>query len=103
MAGADSGRPHDAEDHVAVEVQRDPSGDRIALRLGFEKYDFEDDVDVSRGDMLVRPHNVPTVAQEIDAQICWMDESAPLAKGGKYAIKHTTRWARASVRASSAA
>jgi bifunctional enzyme CysN/CysC len=57
-----------------------------------------DHLDISRGDMLVRPHNVPTVAQEIDAQVCWMDESAPLTKGGKYAIKHTTRWARAVVR-----
>ena len=57
-----------------------------------------DNVDVSRGDMLCRPHNVPTIAQEIDAQICWMDESAPMTNGAKYAIKHTTRWARALVR-----
>jgi len=41
---------------------------------------------------------VPTVAQEIDAQVCWMDESATMTKGAKYAIKHTTRWARALVR-----
>jgi bifunctional enzyme CysN/CysC len=57
-----------------------------------------DHLDISRGDMLCRPHNMPTVAQEIDAQVCWMDESAPMAKGGKYAIKHTTRSARALVR-----
>jgi bifunctional enzyme CysN/CysC len=59
---------------------------------------LKDEVDISRGDMLCRPHNVPTVAQELDAQVCWMDESAPMVKGGKYAIKHTTRWARALVR-----
>jgi bifunctional enzyme CysN/CysC len=59
---------------------------------------LRDHLDISRGDMLCRPHNTPTVAQEIDAQVCWMDESAPMAKGGKYAIKHTTRWARALVR-----
>jgi bifunctional enzyme CysN/CysC len=59
---------------------------------------LKDHVDISRGDMLCRPHNVPTVAQEIDAQVCWMDESAPMTRGGKYAIKHTTRWARALVR-----
>ena len=59
---------------------------------------LKDHLDISRGDMLCRPHNVPTVAQEIDAQVCWMDESAPMTKGGKYAIKHTTRWARAVVR-----
>jgi bifunctional enzyme CysN/CysC len=57
-----------------------------------------DHLDISRGDMLCRPHNMPTVAQEIDAQVCWMDESATMAKGAKYAIKHTTRWARALVR-----
>ena len=59
---------------------------------------LKDHLDISRGDMLCRPHNIPTVAQEIDAQVCWMDESAPMTKGGKYAIKHTTRWARALVR-----
>ncbi len=57
-----------------------------------------DDIDVGRGDMLCRPHNVPTVTQDIDAQVCWMDETASLAKGKKYAIKHTTRWARALVK-----
>ena len=36
--------------------------------------------------------------QEIDAQICWMDESSPLTVGAKYGIKHTTRWAKALVR-----
>ena len=49
--------------------------------------------------MLCRPHNAPTVAQDIDAQVCWMDESAPLAVGRKYHIKHTTRWARVLVKA----
>ncbi len=41
---------------------------------------------------------MPTVSQDIDAQVCWMDESATLMPGRKYAIKHTTRWARAMVR-----
>ena len=40
-----------------------------------------DDLDISRGDMLCRPHNMPTVAQDIDAEVCWMDETAPMAKG----------------------
>jgi bifunctional enzyme CysN/CysC len=38
------------------------------------------------------------VVQDVDALVCWMDEAAALAKGRKYAIKHTTRWARAVVR-----
>jgi bifunctional enzyme CysN/CysC len=57
-----------------------------------------DEIDISRGDMLCRPHNMPTVTQDVDAQVCWMDESATLVPGRKYAIKHTTRWARAMVR-----
>ncbi len=58
-----------------------------------------DDIDLGRGDMLCRPHNVPKVVQDIDAQLCWMDETASFAAGRKYAIKHTTRWARVLVKA----
>ena len=57
-----------------------------------------DEIDISRGDMLCRPHNAPAVAQDIEAMICWMDETAPLRVGAKYAIKHTTRTARTVVR-----
>jgi len=57
-----------------------------------------DELDVSRGDLICRPHNRPSAAQDIEAMICWMDETAPLARGRKYAIKHTTRSARAIVR-----
>jgi bifunctional enzyme CysN/CysC len=59
---------------------------------------LEDEIDVGRGDLICRPHNQPTVAQDIEAMICWMDESRPLTVGGKYAVKHTTRSARAIVR-----
>src|SRR6185295_18826168 len=52
-----------------------------------------DDVDVSRGDMICRPNNQPTVSQDLDAMICWMSDK-PLAPKGRYAIKHTTRNAR---------
>ena len=57
-----------------------------------------DDIDISRGDMLCRPHNSPDSLQEIDAKICWMDETSVLQAGRKYAIKHTTRWGRALVK-----
>ncbi|MGC4804505.1 sulfate adenylyltransferase subunit CysN [Micromonospora sp. DT233] len=57
-----------------------------------------DEIDISRGDMICRPNNAPAVAQDIEAMICWMDETRPLQVGGKYAIKHTTRSARAIVR-----
>src|SRR5205814_7488495 len=59
---------------------------------------LEDELDVSRGDLICRPHNRPAVAQDIEAMVCWMDETRPMAVGGKYAIKHTTRAARAVVR-----
>jgi sulfate adenylyltransferase large subunit len=55
-----------------------------------------DDVDISRGDMLCRPNNQPTVSQDLDAMICWMSDK-PLQPRGRYAIKHTTRWSRALV------
>ncbi|WP_335986756.1 sulfate adenylyltransferase subunit 1 [Glycomyces sp. MUSA5-2] len=59
---------------------------------------LEDELDVSRGDMLCRPGNQPRVAQDIEAMVCWMDESRPLRLRGKYAIKHTTADARAVVK-----
>ncbi|OIU88575.1 sulfate adenylyltransferase subunit 1 [Microbacterium sp. AR7-10] len=58
---------------------------------------LEDELDISRGDMISRPNNQPTPTQDLDAMVCWMD-STPLAVGGKYVIKHTTRSARAMVK-----
>ncbi|HZB71731.1 MAG TPA: GTP-binding protein [Acidimicrobiales bacterium] len=55
-----------------------------------------DDLDVSRGDMLCRPANRPTVGQDIEAMVCWLTDT-PLRQRGRYAIKHTTREARALV------
>jgi bifunctional enzyme CysN/CysC len=58
---------------------------------------LEDDIDISRGDMLCRPHNQPTVGQDIDAMVCWLTDR-PLQPNGRYALKHTTRTARAVVK-----
>jgi bifunctional enzyme CysN/CysC len=55
-----------------------------------------DDLDVSRGDLICRPHNRPAVTQDVDAMVCWLHET-PMSPRGKYAIKHTTRAARAMV------
>ncbi|HEY4276581.1 MAG TPA: GTP-binding protein, partial [Conexibacter sp.] len=57
---------------------------------------LEDDLDVSRGDMIARASDAPTVARELEAVVCWMAD-APLKPGGRYAIKHTTRSVRAVV------
>ena len=58
---------------------------------------LEDDVDVSRGDMICRQRNAPTPTQDIDAMVCWMS-AQPLQPRQKLAIKHTTRTARAMVK-----
>ncbi|MDP9440926.1 MAG: GTP-binding protein [Actinomycetota bacterium] len=56
-----------------------------------------DDLDVSRGDMLCRPNNKPTLGQDVEAMVCWLIDR-PLSVRSKYAVKHTTRWSRAVVR-----
>jgi sulfate adenylyltransferase subunit 1 len=58
---------------------------------------LEDDVDVSRGDMICRPQNAPKPSQDIDAMICWMTNE-PLRPRQKLAIKQTTRSGRALVK-----
>jgi sulfate adenylyltransferase large subunit len=58
---------------------------------------LEDDIDVSRGDMICRPQNAPKPSQDIDAMICWMTNE-PLRPRQKLAIKHTTRTGRALIK-----
>jgi bifunctional enzyme CysN/CysC/sulfate adenylyltransferase subunit 1 len=58
---------------------------------------LEDDLDVSRGDMICRARNAPTPAQDIDAMVCWMT-TEPLTPRRKLAFKHTTRTGRALVK-----
>ena len=57
---------------------------------------LEDEIDVSRGDMLVGIVEPPTVARAIDAILCWMGD-APLDSNRKYLLRHTTREVRARV------
>lgn len=54
---------------------------------------LEDEIDISRGDMIVRENNSPKVEQDIDLMICWMNEKKMIPRG-KYGIKHTTKDAR---------
>lgn len=51
---------------------------------------LEDEIDISRGDMIVRVNNIPDQTQDIDAMICWFHEK-PMQLNGKYALKHTTK------------
>lgn len=51
---------------------------------------LEDEIDISRGDMIVRKNNVPDQSQDLEAMICWFNEK-PLQLNGKYALRHTSR------------
>jgi bifunctional enzyme CysN/CysC len=57
-----------------------------------------DDLDISRGDMICRPHNQPQVTQDIEAMVCWMSETRPLTPGSRLVVKQTSRTAKAIVR-----
>jgi sulfate adenylyltransferase large subunit len=58
---------------------------------------FADEIDVSRGDMIVEADDPPVTARELEAIVCWMSDQ-PLRPAGRYVIKHTTRTARAIVK-----
>ena len=58
-------------------------GDSVVITLA-------DEIDISRGDMLVRSNNLPQKSNRLDATICWMSEE-PLKPRGQYWVQHTTR------------
>ncbi|MCD6347473.1 MAG: sulfate adenylyltransferase, partial [Bacteroidales bacterium] len=58
---------------------------------------LDDDIDISRGDMIVGQHNQPKKSQEIDLMVCWFNER-PLLIGAKYALRHTTSKTRAVIK-----
>jgi sulfate adenylyltransferase subunit 1 len=60
---------------------------------------LKDEIDISRGDMLVKPNNRPHVEQDINAMICWFSEKRPLRAGDKLLLLHTSREVKAIVKA----
>ena len=54
---------------------------------------LEDEIDISRGDMLAKPGNKPTATQEIEIMVCWLNQKKAIA-GSKYLIRHTTNEAK---------
>jgi sulfate adenylyltransferase large subunit len=78
-----------AVDTYQGEVEKAFAPMSVTLRL-------EDEVDVSRGDMLVHPDNQPEVAQGFEAMLVWMSEK-PLDLEKSYFLKHTTQLVRADV------
>ena len=95
---------------VGDEVLHLPSGRTTRVRevrLGDARLDaatteqsvtllLEDDLDVSRGDMLVHADGAPAATRKIDATLCWLSE-APLSIARRYLVRHTTRETRAQV------
>ncbi|MGB1055469.1 MAG: sulfate adenylyltransferase subunit 1 [Flavobacteriales bacterium] len=57
---------------------------------------LEDDIDISRGDVLVRSENRPEGRQDLDVMLCWLNASPPRPRA-KYVVKHTTAEARAMI------
>jgi sulfate adenylyltransferase subunit 1 len=58
---------------------------------------LDDDIDISRGDMIVKPSDLPKVGQDLEALVCWMD-TKPLLPGNKYLLQHNSRRVKAAVR-----
>jgi sulfate adenylyltransferase large subunit len=90
--------------HAGEEVVVLPGGQRTSIEA-IDTYDGElgealapmsvtlrlrDELDISRGETICRPEQTPTVARELEADVCWMTD-APLRQGGRYLVKHTTR------------
>ena len=59
---------------------------------------LEDDLDLSRGDMIVRPNNQPEVSQDIEVMLCWFDHEKSIQPRGKYTVLHTTNEVRCLVK-----
>ena len=57
---------------------------------------LEDELDVSRGDVICRPNNRPQRARSLEAMVCWMGDR-PVGAGDRLLLKHTTRWVTAEV------
>src|SRR6056297_3479981 len=58
---------------------------------------LEDDIDISRGDLIIKDNGLPKSGQDIEMMICWFHEK-PMMLGGKYAMKHTTNDLRCVIR-----
>ena len=67
--------------------ERASVGDSVVLTLS-------DEIDISRGDMLVRVRNLPHKSNQIDATLCWVNEE-PMHPRGSYWLQHSTRQVRA--------
>ncbi len=98
-----SGRIESGVIHIGDDIAILPSGKESKIKSidtfdGKSDYAFapqsvvltlEDEIDISKGDMIIRRHNIPELEDEFEAEVCWMAED-PLELGKRYLIKHTT-------------
>lgn len=80
----------EAIDTMTGELDKAFPPQSVAFRLA-------DDIDISRGDMIVPADERPRIGQEIDLMVCWLNEK-PMILGGKYIIRHTTSELRGIIR-----
>ncbi len=59
---------------------------------------LEDEIDISRGDMIVKPNSPPEPSQDIEAMICWFSSGKTLSGRGKFLLRHTSKEVKAMVR-----
>jgi bifunctional enzyme CysN/CysC len=80
-----SGLPSKVKSIVTAVGEQDIAnvGDSVVITL-------QDEIDISRGDMIVRKHNLPQKSNRLDATICWMSDD-PMKPRGSYLVQHTTR------------
>ena len=75
---------------IGTEAPEAVTGSSVVVRL-------DDDLDVTRGDLLASVAHAPTVTRELEAAVCWFG-AKPLLPGARVLVKHTTRTERAVVR-----
>src|SRR5690606_1373273 len=58
---------------------------------------LQDEIDISRGDMIAKPNNLPKSSQDLEVMVCWFSDQK-LRPNGRYVVRHTTREARCLVK-----
>jgi len=79
----------------AIEALDGPKDELFAPLSG--TITLEDEIDISRGDMIVKSNNPPEKGQEIEAMICWFSDDKELVPRGKYYLRHTSKEVKAIV------
>jgi sulfate adenylyltransferase subunit 1 len=88
--------PQDIETTIAaVEIDGKETDEIFAPQSAVIQ--LADDIDISRGDTIVKTDNLPQVSNELEVLLCWMDDK-PLIPGNKYLLQHNSRLVRAVVR-----